>query len=209
MRYAIPAALLIFVVVGCPSAWGQTLAADAGFNQPILPSLDAEFNTLRRLLPKDGDLIHPPFPEQLGHYGKIRARVFEDEAVPGGKALRVRVKRPGNNAWDAGISGAVAGAIAAGDALVMVFYVRAAKGPGTIAAAGLQLNSEPYTAIVSEPVAVSTELRRVVLSGTATQDFDAGQAGYFFQVAGQKQTLEFGPVFIFNLGQGVPPDELP
>ncbi len=176
---------------------------------PILPSLDDEFNAVRRLLPKDGDLLHPPYPGDLNSYGKLKASAIEDAEMPGGEALQVKVSRAGKNPWDAGVSGAIAGAISKGDAIVVVTYVKSKDDGAFIADAGLQQNSEPYDAVFSEGINVSPSLKRVFISGIAERDYAAGEAGYFFQMAGQKQTLFLGPVFIFNLGQGVDVNTLP
>ena len=175
----------------------------------IQPSLDVEFNQVRRILPKDGELIHPPFPDQLTAYGNTKTRIIDDASMPGGKALRVRVAKAGKNPWESGVSGPIAGAIEKGDALIAVVYLKSASGSGQIANAGLQLNSEPYTALFSESISVGSGVQRVFLSGVAERDYKNGEAGYFFQVAGQKQTLFMGPLFIFNLGKGVARETLP
>ncbi len=175
----------------------------------INSSLDAEFNIVRRMSPKDGELIHPPFPDQLTTYGKVRANVVSDESMPGGQALKAKIRRAGENPWDSGVSGPIVGSIKAGDAIVLVTYVRTDKGTGEITAAGLQSNKKPYTSEFSEPISVDENVRRIFISGIASRDFASGEAGYSFQLASQKQTLFIGPLFVFNLGQGIPSGLLP
>jgi endoglucanase len=184
-------------------------AESSGTKPPVNSSLDAEFNIVRRMLPKDGELIHPPFPDQLTTYGKVRKNIVSDESMPGEQALKARVRRAGKNPWDSGISGPIAGPIKAGDAIVLVFYARTEEGTGEITAAGLQLNQEPFTSEFSKPVSVDENVKRVFISGIASQDFKPGEAGYSFQLASQKQTLFIGPLFVFNLGQGLSADVLP
>lgn len=191
------------------SATSNYLAKHTDKVPPINISLDAEFNIVRRMLPKDGELIHPPFPDQLATYGKLRPNIVSDESMPGGQSLKARIRRPGKNPWDSGVSGPIAGSIKAGDAIILVAYVKAEKGTGEIAAAGLQLNKEPFTSEFSKPVSVDENIKRVFISGIASQDFGPGEAGYSFQLASKKQTLFIGPLFILNLGQGVPAEMLP
>ncbi|MEN7342421.1 MAG: glycoside hydrolase family 5 protein [Pseudomonadota bacterium] len=170
-------------------------------------SLEAAFNQLRRDVGYDGELMMLPFPDQLTHYGKLKKKAMQNAEVPGGEAIEVTVRRKGKNAWDAGLSGPLASALKAGDTLVMAYWARVVGGrdEGVIANAGLQMNSEPYTPLSTMSSArVTDRWQRFVVTTTAHRDYAPGEAGYSLQLAGEKQTLQIGPVFVLNLGQNIP-----
>lgn len=162
-------------------------------------SLDEGFNATRRALPKDGQLMNRPFAEEIGFYGTAKTKVIIDTGVPGGKAVEFKTSKT-RNPWDNGASTAVPLPIKKGDVIVLSFYGKAMKGEGTIAQAGLQLSTEPYTSIVAEPITLSDEWQHYYVAGAAPRDYAAGEAGYSLQLSGAKQTLRLGPIFILNLG---------
>lgn len=172
-------------------------------------NIDDAFNGIRRQIGHDGDLLMAPFPDHLGHYGPMKTKIVDDRGAPDGQALEVKISRKGRNPWDSGVSGAVSGVIKRGDVIVMSYWAKAVKGEGVIANAGLQLNHEPYTAMVMKPQRLSTEWQHFYVTTKADRDYGAAEAGYAIQTAGAKQTLRFGPVFIMNLGQNVSLDKLP
>lgn len=172
-------------------------------------SIDDTFNALRRQIGHDGELIMAPYTEQITAYGTAKIKVVNDIGAPSGKATEVKIKRQGANPWDGGLSGPIAGDIKKGDTVIMSYWAKTVKGDGIISNAGLQLNSEPYTALVMEPSRVDTEWEQFFVSTVADRDFGKTEAGYGIQVAGAKQTLRFGPIFIMNLGQNVDPSTLP
>jgi len=174
--------------------------AKAGGSPYAGQSIDYAFNALRRKIGRDGDLIMPPFADQLGKYGVVKTKVVKDSGVPDGKATEVKVSRKGQNPWDGGLSGAIPGAIEKGDKLIMSYWAKTVKGEGLIANAGLQLNSAPYTAMTLEPANVGPQWQQFFITATAQQDYGQSEAGYTIQLAGAKQVVRIGPVFILNLG---------
>ena len=172
-------------------------------------SLDDAFNNLRRAIGRDGELIMAPFADQLGSYGKVKLKSVKDKGVPDGTAIEAKISRKGKNPWDAAISGPIPGEIKNGDTVVMSYYAKTVKGDGVIASAGLQLNEEPYTAIAAQPASLGSEWQQFYISGTADRDYASGGAGYTIQLAGAKQTIRLGPVFILNLGQNASGVRLP
>lgn len=172
-------------------------------------SLDDAFNALRRKIGREGQLIMAPFADQLGSYGTAKVKTVTDSGVPDGKATEVKVSRKGKNPWDSGLSGPIAGEIKKGDTVIMSYFAKAMKGDGIISNAGLQLNSAPYTALAAEPAQLSQEWQQFFVSAKAERDYAPSDAGYSIQVAGAKQTVRIGPIFILNLGQGVDKSRLP
>lgn len=166
-------------------------------------SIDDAFNALRRKIGRDGKLLMVPFADQLTGYGPAKLKVIKDKGVPDGAATEVKVSRKGKNPWDSGLSGPNAGAIKKGDTIVMSYWAKTVKGDGVISNAGLQLNGEPYTAIAMQPATVGKDWQQFFVSAKASKDYAPGEAGYTIQVAGAKQTLRIGPIFILNLGQNV------
>ncbi|WP_017932271.1 glycoside hydrolase family 5 protein [Robiginitomaculum antarcticum] len=162
-------------------------------------SLDDGFNALRRNLPKDGQLMNRPYAKEIAFYGQAKTEMVTDTGVPGSTAMEVKTVKS-KNAWDSGASTAIAMPIKAGDVIVLSFYGKNIQGDGRIAQAGLQLNSEPYTAIMAEPVSLSDEWQQYYIAGTAPRDYKAGEAGYSLHLSGATQTLRLGPLFIMNLG---------
>ncbi|MEO0576157.1 MAG: glycoside hydrolase family 5 protein [Pseudomonadota bacterium] len=167
-------------------------------------TLEDAFNHLRRYVGHDGELMMSPFPDQLTHYGAIKVKQRKDTSVPGAAAMQAKVTRVGANPWDAGLSGPLAVSIKQGDTLVMAYWARVTKGEGVITNAGLQMNAEPYTPLGPlQPATLSAEWQRFTVTAVADRDYAASEVGYTMQLAGAKQTLQFGPVFVMNLGQGI------
>jgi len=172
-------------------------------------SIDDAFNGIRRQIGHDGDLIMVPFADQLISFGSAKTKVVKDVGVPEGQAMEVKVSRKGKNPWDGGLSGPIGGAIKKGDTVVMSYWAKAVKGEGVIANAGLQLNSEPYTAMSMQPAQLGPNWEHFYVSAVADRDYGPSEAGYAIQVAAAKQTLRFGPVFIMNLGPNINPESVP
>ena len=172
------------------------------------PTIDEAFNALRRKIGYDGELLMMPFAEQLGSYGPAKLKKVKDKLAPDGVAMEVK-SRKGKNPWDSGLSGPIPGMIKAGDTVVMSYWAKAVKGEGVISSAGLQINGEPYTPVAMQPAQLSSEWEQYFVSAKAAQDYDSSDLGYTIQVAGAKQTLRIGPIFVLNLGQNVDASRLP
>lgn len=171
-------------------------------------SIDTAYNNLRRTIGRDGELVMIPYAHDIGSYGPAKLKRIDDKGVPDGKATEVKARK-GKNPWDSGLSGSIPTPVKKGDTLVMSYWAKVVKGDGVISNAGLQESNEPYTALSVRPETLGPEWEQFYISGTASRDYAAGELGYTIQVAGAKQTLRFGPIFILNLGQGVPTLNLP
>lgn len=134
-----------------------------------------------------------------------KARLRDDPAVQGGKALRVPVKRKGTNPWDISVSTAIAQPIKVGDSLLFAYWVRLEEGEAgatsaTLAYNGVQMSAAPYTTLFSGPAEIGPEWKLVEIRGKADQDHAAGTLHATIHLAAAAQTVDFGPIFVVNLG---------
>lgn len=175
-------------------------------------SLSAALAKIQAGLPVKGTPISNP---ALGAFvygnGQTNTQIAAPE-IPGGQAIHVTVAQKPANPWDIGASLPILGDIHKGDALVMVAYVRVvdpAAGAGTISSMGISLGKNPWTRIIGADVAPAAGgWHALTVRGISPIDAKAGDLGAGFQLGGAKQTLDIGPVFVLNLGQGVDPAKL-
>lgn len=203
-----------------PADDGQTVIVCADCDRGMRRAAEAEtrfadaLNALRAKLPVKGILLNDP-GQPLGVYGPDQTNSVIDAAdVPGGKAVRVVAKR-GSDPWSDGGSVPIYGEIHKGDTVQMAVYVRAAEvtneaQAGVVSSMGIQLTRNPWTPVASTAVSVPhNEWRVFYVSGIATTHYAPGEASASFQFGCCNQTLDIGPIFVLNLGQGVDPTKLP
>jgi endoglucanase len=171
-------------------------------------SLDEVFIGMQQAMGRKSILMLPPFVEELGHYGPASFKTVNDRAMPDGKALEIRTGK-GANPWESALSGALIAPIKKGDTILMSYWAKAVKGPGEIASVGLQLATEPYSALKTSPVSLTRDWKQYYISVKADRNYRAEELGYTMQVAGASQTLRVGPVMIMNFGQNLPERRLP
>lgn len=149
--------------------------------------------------------INTPDPSALGVYGAPTS-IVDDAKVPGGKALRVQANK-GANPWDAGVGSPIKQPVKAGDALVLAFWARleSAEGGATTVSVPAQvaLSSPPWTGLFGGPVTIGPEWKLIEVRGTADKDYPTGTLSVGFQVAGAKQTIDFGPVYVAKASGGL------
>ena len=146
-------------------------------------------------------------------YGAGQTHEIVTSAVQGGRALRVDVTAAGGNTWDVGAGSVSTKPVQAGDVLLLAVWMRTERAPagsetGT-AIIRLQGNAEPYPDIVSAPVRPTGEWKLYFADAVADRDWAAGAMGATVQLAGASQTLELGPVFIFDMGRDYDRSTLP
>ena len=134
-----------------------------------------------------------------------KARIVKDAKVQGGSALRVPAKK-GVNPWDIAVTSDVIKPIKAGDNLIVAFWARLQKGEKgaksvSLPYNALQLSAAPYNTLFSQPVTIVPEWTMFEVKGKADKDYAAGTVKATFQVATADQTVDFGPVFVLNLGR--------
>lgn len=144
----------------------------------------------------------PAAPEIMG----AKAKLVDDAAAQGGKALRVTVAKKGANVWDSAVESSVNKPVKAGDRLVLMFEARLEKIEGDAAAATLpysaiQLKAAPYTGIISGQAAIGAEWKPHRIEGKADRDYPANALKATIHLGNAKQIVDFGPIVVLNLGQ--------
>ncbi|RZJ29345.1 MAG: hypothetical protein EON85_07150 [Brevundimonas sp.] len=146
-------------------------------------------------------------------YGAGQTHEIITSAVQGGRALRVDITAAGGNTWDVGAGSVSTKPVRSGDILLLAVWMRTERAPtgsetGT-AIIRLQGNAEPYPDIVSAPIRPTGEWKLYFANAVADRDWAAGAIGATVQLAGASQTIDLGPVFIFDMGQGYDRSTLP
>ncbi|MDP9423697.1 MAG: hypothetical protein M3Q19_12855 [Pseudomonadota bacterium] len=143
----------------------------------------------------------PSAPQVNGAKAKLR----DDPAVQGGKALRIPVAAKSQNAWEVSIASAVTKPIKAGDELLLAFWARLEKGEAgpttTLPYAAIQMSSEPWTTVMAGSADIGPEWKLHEIRGKTDKDYTANSVGVTIQLATAKQTIDFGPIMVLNLGQ--------
>ena len=147
--------------------------------------------------------LPPPTAHRVdGAKGSIR----KDEAVQGGKALRVAVPGKSDKSWTVSVANPIQKPVKAGDRIVLAFWARLAKAETGVTTASLpynavQLSAAPYTALFSGGVDVGPEWTLHEVKGKADKDYAAGTLNASIHLATGKHTIDLGPVFVLNLGR--------
>jgi hypothetical protein len=144
----------------------------------------------------------PGAPVVSGAKGKL----VDDAAVQGGKALRVTVARKGKNNWDSTIESPIGKPVKAGDRLLLVFQARLVAGDNgattaTIPYSAVQQKAAPYSGVISGEVMVGPEWKLNEIEGRADKDYAADALKATIQVGNAKQTIDFGPIVVLNMGK--------
>jgi hypothetical protein len=150
-------------------------------------------------------IINVPAPSAYRVDG-TRGEVRKDEAVQGGKALRVAVPGKSDKPWSVAVANPISKPVKAGDRLVLAFWARLAKGEGGATSASLpynavQLAADPWTPVFTGPVTIGPEWKLHEVQGKADKDYAAGALNVSIHLATAKQTIDLGPVFVVNMGQ--------
>ena len=149
-------------------------------------------------------VINVPAPSAYrvdGTKGSIR----KDEAVQGGKALRVDVPGKSEKAWSVAVANPIRKPVKAGDNLVVAFWARLAKGEGGATTASLpynavQLAAAPYTPLFTKAVEIGPEWKIYEIKGKADKDYPSDTLNVSIHLATGKQTIDLGPIFVLNMG---------
>ncbi|HUQ08869.1 MAG TPA: hypothetical protein VM146_01045 [Steroidobacteraceae bacterium] len=134
---------------------------------------------------------------------KPKSKDVKAPGIPGEMALRVKA-RQGANPWDVQASSPVAGAIAEGDIVMVMAYLRAeqpAEG-GSKISLRVQLAGAPYTSTMDFTAPITTEWQSYCAHRVATAGMPAGKGNVNVHLATAQQVIDLGPVFVFNFGPG-------
>ena len=155
-----------------------------------------------------------PGADQWSIYGNGQTHdLVKDNDVPGGYAFTVNVAAAGGNPWDVESGVVNDKPIHKDDVILMAFWARAVTPPpgaDTIhVVARAQQVTAPYTEIGSADLNISSGWKLYYATGTATMDYDKGQAGAGLQLATAQQSITLGPVFMLDFGPGYDMAKLP
>ena len=135
----------------------------------------------------------------------VKAKNRNDSGVQGGKAIRLPVVKTAN-AWDVSLNSEIDKPIKAGDNLILAFWARAEKGEdsGTTAKvshAAIQVNSPPWSSVVQGQATIGPDWELHQIKGKADKDYAAGGVGVTIHLGDASRTIDFGPLFVLNMGQ--------
>jgi hypothetical protein len=132
------------------------------------------------------------------------AKMLDKDGPKGYPALRATISKAGKNAWDAGAVSVVPKPVGAGDALLLVVYLRAPelKDGETLALPliGATGASAPYPAIAGEKVVLTNQWKQYFASGKAPQAFPANGVQATVHLAGARQVIDLGPLRVYDFG---------
>lgn len=135
--------------------------------------------------------------------GKSVMKVVDAE-TPSGQAISAKTKKRHKNAWDVSLWIDMEREVKKGDKVEMRFWARTAKAPKSKEQAEFVVfvgrNEEPYDNIFSENFSPTSEWKAYTLSGIADANYSAGKLKAEYQIGKQAQTVEFGAMYVSNLG---------
>ena len=155
-------------------------------------------------------VISVPSPDAFRVDGvSTRAQVRADTSVQFGRALRVPVPGRSEQPWSVSVAVPINRAVAAGDSLLLAFWARLEEGENGATTAELpynavQLAAAPYTALLRGPATITREWHLYQVRGRADRAYAAGELNVSLHLATGRQTIDIGPVFVLNMGQGTP-----
>jgi hypothetical protein len=157
-----------------------------------------------------GKLINDPAAQKSwAFYGSgLTQKEVPAKSLPTGSALSVNIATLGKNIYDVGASIPINEALAEGDVLTVAFMARTLSadtenGAGKVALR-VQRNVAPYPGFGDNTLAIGPNWKLYQLRTQARQDIPKGEAAVSLQLAGARQELEFGPLYVFNAGPPTP-----
>lgn len=176
-------------------------------------SLDKYFIELQQTLPTPGTIISYPGARAYSTYGKgIRKKIIESDGVPGGEAFSVKAIKKNKEAYKSGMKTPILSAVAEGDLLLVAVWVRIIKvadgGQGEISGVSVQLSGKPYTTFFTTNISATEEWAPYYFWGRASEDFGKEALAVSYPLLTKKQTMQFGPTFVMNLGKTTTEEEL-
>jgi hypothetical protein len=151
-----------------------------------------------------GTLIHNPLTIKWESDGDDKKIKVVNAETPSGQALSARVKKRKQKPWDVVVGFDLEDGVKSGDRVEMHFWARTAKASKGNDTAKFVVfvgrNEEPYDNIISENFAPDENWKLHTLKRVAKTDFPAGELKVEYQIGKYAQTVEFGPVYVSNLG---------
>ncbi|GGD17099.1 hypothetical protein [Aquisalinus flavus] len=176
------------------------IAASAQVEGEDEASINEAFAAIMASMPRDGDLIMVPWASALGTNGVESADLIDDLDVPGHKALRVTATKKANN-WDANVISPIGPAVEKGDLLVVVYYAKLVEGDAQLPYNVVQMNDAPYTSVIQSSDTLNDEWNVYIIQGKAAKAYGQNTLNLQFHLGNADHTVDFGPVFMLNLGK--------
>jgi hypothetical protein len=185
----------------------RALAACLIFLAPLAPAAAQQQSSDNDILNRVVSVPNPRAYRVDGTQAGATSQVRNDASVQGGKALRVQVPGRSAQAWTTAVSVPINRPIHAGDNLVLAFWARLEQGDNGATTASLpynavQLSAAPYTAVFSGPATVTPQWQMFEVDGRAARDYAADSLNVAIHLATGHQTIDIGPVFVLDMGQG-------
>jgi hypothetical protein len=132
--------------------------------------------------------------------------ILSDKRVQGGKALRINVAGKAANPWAVALAVPINKPVKSGDKLVLAYWARLEQGEGGATSATLPFNAiqlarDPYTPLFTGAITIGPEWKLQQIEGKSNGNYAAGELTVSIHLATAKQVVDFGPVFVLDLGQ--------
>ncbi len=152
-----------------------------------------------------GTLINDPTVVDWVVYGNSKKpKQVSAPETPGQFAMQLKVVKKGAQKYDMGVNVPIRTGITSGNIITIAFWARAVKadtadGNGVV---GVRINEDkaPYDGFGDQDVKIGTKWKLYEAKMRATMTVTAGQAVAGFQLAGAKQTIEIGQVYVLDMG---------
>lgn len=181
------------------SALGLCLAAPA---QDLSEDEQAYLAALEEQLP--GTLMNNPIEISLQTFGTDYSAKVVKADIDGEAAYQVRVKSARPRPWDVSVTGPLTAGVSEGDTVTVAFWARAKKPDSSTGKGHVQLRVQqkaaPYSGVVEQMVEIGEDWRIHEISGVSGYSFTADEMSIAFNIGDHRQTLEFGPFYVLNLG---------
>lgn len=146
-------------------------------------------------------------------YGeKYKAKATQAPGIPGDEAVHVAVAAKGANPWDIGATSATVKPVQANDTMLLAVYLRApdaAEGQTIDLPIGIGEAAAPYGVLAQDMAKVGPSWKLYYAAGRAGRAYAPGAIRATVQLAGAKQVVELGPVFLLDMGAAQDPAKLP
>ncbi|WP_108812058.1 hypothetical protein [Sphingorhabdus sp. Alg231-15] len=152
-----------------------------------------------------GTLINDPTIVDWVVYGNSKKpKQVSAPETPGQFAMQLKVAKKGAQKYDMGVNVPIRTGITSGNMITVAFWARAVKaetadGSGIV---GVRINEDkaPYDGFGDQDIKIASNWKLYEAKMRATMTVAAGQAVAGFQLAGAKQTIEIGQVYVLDMG---------
>lgn len=178
-------------------------AISLGAGAAMATQRNAVLQAIDEALP--GTLINDPTVVDWVVYGNSKKpKQVSAPETPGQFAMQLKVTKKGAVKHDMGVNVPISAAITSGNMITVAFWARTDKadtadGNGLV---GVRINEDkaPYDGFGDQDMKIGTEWKLYEAKMRSTMALDAGQAVVGFQLAGAKQTIEIGQVYVLDMG---------